>query len=189
MPLFEVVPLEWALPDGRFDAVLLTSANALRSGGERLAAVRHLPAYAVGEATAEAARAGGFAVVSVSDAGVAEVRLPGGARVLHLCGADHVAAPGVTAVAVYSARSLPVDEALRGLSGHVAAVHSARAGARLRVLVDALGLPQETIALVAISARAAAAVGDGWEQVAVAARPTDAAVVELAARLCHTMRR
>ena len=189
VPLFEVIALPWAMPDEAFDALLLTSANAVRVRGAGLAALRAFPVHAVGEATAEAARAAGFTVASVSDGGVGAVRLPVGARVLHLCGEDHVAVPRVTAVAVYAARSLPVHEALRGLSGHVAAVHSARAGARLRVLVDTLGLRKETIALVAISARAAAAAGRGWEQVAVAARPTDAAVVELAARLCHTMRR
>ena len=189
VPLFEVIALPWAMPDEAFDALLLTSANAVRVGGAGLAALRALPVHAVGEATAEAARAAGFTVASVSDGGVGAVRLPVGARVLHLCGEDHVAVPSAVALPVYAARALPAAEALRGIDGQVAAVHSARAGARVRGLVETRGVPIATIALVAISARAAAALGEGWEQVAVAARPTDAAVVELAARLCHTMRR
>ena len=58
-PLFEVHSLDWDMPEpGSFDAVLLGSANALRHGGEGLAALAGTPAYAVGEATASACRAG-----------------------------------------------------------------------------------------------------------------------------------
>ena len=43
MPLFRVLPRAWSPPAGAFDALLLTSANAVRHGGEGLARVRHLP--------------------------------------------------------------------------------------------------------------------------------------------------
>ena len=57
VPLFEVRPLEWEAPEpSGFAGLLLTSANAVRHGGERLAKLRGLKVYAVGEATAEAAR-------------------------------------------------------------------------------------------------------------------------------------
>jgi uroporphyrinogen-III synthase len=44
-----------------FEAVLFTSANAPRHGGDGLAPFRALPCYAVGEATALAAAEAGLA--------------------------------------------------------------------------------------------------------------------------------
>src|SRR5204862_3541714 len=71
LPLFETEPIAWEAPDpARFDALLLTSANAVRLGGDQLDALRALPVHAVGEATAYAAREAGFEVASISDAGV-----------------------------------------------------------------------------------------------------------------------
>src|SRR5687767_8581448 len=60
MPLFEIEPLAWEAPEPTaFDALLLTSANAVRCGGQALERLRGLPVHAVGEATAEAARRAG----------------------------------------------------------------------------------------------------------------------------------
>src|SRR3954453_18370405 len=87
IPLFEIDSVEWEAPDaGSFDGLLLTSANAVRFGGEGLGELRGLKVYAVGEATAEAARAAGFGVAAVGDGGVD--RLLGSSepdlRLLHL---------------------------------------------------------------------------------------------------------
>ena len=58
IPLFEVEAVEWTAPEaGGFDGLLLTSANAIRHGGDQLQSLRGLPVYAVGKATSEAARA------------------------------------------------------------------------------------------------------------------------------------
>src|SRR4051794_25280604 len=71
VPLFEVEPVAWQAPDAaRFDALLLTSANAVRMGGEELSKLRRLPVHAVGEATARSALDAGFDVASLGDAGV-----------------------------------------------------------------------------------------------------------------------
>jgi len=56
-PIFNIVPLPWAAPDpADHDALMLTSANAVRQAGDALRLYRHLPVYAVGEATAVAAQ-------------------------------------------------------------------------------------------------------------------------------------
>ena len=56
LPLFAVQPVAWQAPDpAGFDALLLTSANAVRHGGAGLARLLSLPVFAVGEATADAA--------------------------------------------------------------------------------------------------------------------------------------
>ena len=57
MPLFSVESLAWKVPDAAsFDALLLTSANAVRQAGAGLTQLRGLPVHAVGAATATAAR-------------------------------------------------------------------------------------------------------------------------------------
>ncbi|MES2289063.1 MAG: uroporphyrinogen-III synthase [Pseudomonadota bacterium] len=61
VPLFEIAPVAWDAADpAGFDAVAMTSASAARLGGAGLALYRHLPLFAVGEATAAAARDAGF---------------------------------------------------------------------------------------------------------------------------------
>jgi uroporphyrinogen-III synthase len=189
LPLFVVEPIEWPVPDpADFDNLLLTSANALREGGERLAALRLLPVLAVGGATAAAARSAGFDVVGVGDAGIDELlaRAAPDAKLLHLCG-EHRRIPAsaqqhITSLPVYRSRALPAP-AVQALRGQVAAVHSPRAAARLAELADRAF--RATVRLAAISDAAAVAAGDGWEEVAVAAKPNDGELLALAARLCQ----
>jgi len=59
---------------GRYGAVIVTSANALRAAQAELAAIRSLPLFAVGERTAEAARDAGFPQVTVADGNLAALR-------------------------------------------------------------------------------------------------------------------
>lgn len=190
IPLFEIEPVAWDAPEASsFDGLLLTSANAVRHGDHQLHQLRGLPVHAVGEATAEAARAAGFDVATVGKAGVD--RLLGSIRpdlkLLHLCGEERKA-PGeapqqIVAIPVYRAREREVS--LQGISGAVALIHSPRAGRRFAGLVA----DRQSIAIAAISPAAAEATGDGWAQVAAAETPTDEALLALAARLCKTLRR
>ena len=187
-PLFELQRVAWRVPDlDPFDGLLLTSANAVLLGGPKLERLRRLPVHAVGKATAEAARAAGFSVASLGGAGVDVLLagLPRGIRLLHLAGADRRApqAHGARLVAVTVYRAAPVEPAdgfAGRVGGAVVAIHSRRAGERLAALIEARG----ATAVVAISEDAAAGTGPGWERVAVAARPTDAALLALAAELC-----
>lgn len=195
IPLFAIEPVDWPAPDpGDFDALLLTSANALRSAGQQLAGLRALPVHAVGAATAEAAREAGFDIASTGDAGVERLlgSIEPGLRLLHLCGEDRrtSAAGGhqVTAVPVY--RAQPRDEADLGQAeGSVALIHSPRAGERFARLVDELGIARATIAIAAISGAAAAAAGGGWASADAAESPDDDALLALAERLCNKLGR
>jgi uroporphyrinogen-III synthase len=183
-PLFEIIPVDAPpVEAGRFQAVLLTSANGARHAP---AGATALPCFAVGERTAKAARAAGFGEVSTGPcdgaAAAAMMALAGVGRALHLCGRDHVAieAEGVEIERriVYSAEPVPRER----FEGPAAAmIHSARAGARFAELAgDRAG-----IAIAAISPAAAAAAGAGWAAKAVAAAPSDQALLELAAKLCN----
>lgn len=196
-PIFTIAPLDWAAPDpDRYDALLLTSANAARCGGD-LRRYADLPCYAVGETSAGAAREAGFGNIRVGPSdGVAVVAMmasDGVARALHLAGREHIplAHPAVSIErrAVYAAEPVaalpgPALEALR--TGALALLHSPRAAEHFTTLVDAAMLPREMIEFAAISQAAADAAGTGWKCVSVAAAPRDEALLELAAKLCKT---
>ena len=187
VPLFTIEPVEWEPADAaKFDGVLLTSASAVRYGGEGLRMLRGLPAYAVGDSTAEAARDAGFDIAAAGDAGVDRLlgSIDPDLRLLHLCGEDRrePANPKqrITAVAVY--RALAADKPdLRESEGVVALIHSPRAGRRFAEVAPA----RQSIAIAAISSAAAQAAGGGWAAVEAAAEPTDEALLALAARLCE----
>lgn len=190
VPLFTIEPVDWVPPEAAdFDALLLTSANAVRNAGAGLLRLGSLAVYAIGEPTAQAARTAGLAVVQVGDSDIDALlrSMPAGLRLLQLCG-EHRRLPTrpaqrIVSVPVYRARALPKPSGLDGLAREVAAVHSPRAGARLAELVPPATRP--TIALAAISKAAATAAGDGWERVEAAGRPNDTELLALAARLCQ----
>jgi uroporphyrinogen-III synthase len=92
--LFLIEPVEFDVPLVSFDAIAVTSANAVRIGAEdrRLAGLRSLPLFAVGAQTAEVARQAGFSKVITADGDVKSLgrslsdQLSAGARVLYLGG-------------------------------------------------------------------------------------------------------
>ena len=198
IPLFAVVPLAWAAPDpDSFDALLMTSANAARHGGEALRGFSALPCYAVGEATAAAAREAGFRSVTAGKGDGHEALTMAARdsrrRLLHLCGRDHqpIEQPGLAVerrqvYAVEPVSALPghAVELLR--NGAAALLHSPRAAAHFAALVDQAGLDRSAIGLIAISAAAMGTAGEGWRAQWVAAVPRDEALLELAAKLCQT---
>lgn len=185
-PLFEVKPVAWKAPDdAAFDGLLVTSANAVRHGGDGLKQLRGLKAYAVGQATAEAAREAGFDIAATGDSGVDRLlgSIEPNLRLLHLCGADaHEPANAkqeIARVTVY--RAMPVEAPdLSNVAGSVALVHSPRAASRFGELVS----ERDSIAIAAISEAAGDAVGKGWRAVGIAAQPTDDALLALATMLC-----
>ncbi len=188
-PVFEVAPVTWTAPDPRrFDALLLTSANAIRHGGPQLTSLHSLGVFAVGEATAEAARAAGFRVAVVGTDGVDALlaNIPLSTRLLHLAGADrhHANSPHVIdPLTVYESKAIP-DLDLP-TSPAVAMVHSPRAGACLAMSSTMSPTVRRHITIAAISAPAATASGEGWRAVAIAPLPDDAALLALAAGLCQ----
>ena len=91
IPLFTLEPVEWAVHDcGDFDALLLTSANAVNLAGTGIEQLRSLPVHAVGAATALAAEVAGFGLASRGQSGVDDLlgSIAPGTRLLHLCGED-----------------------------------------------------------------------------------------------------
>jgi uroporphyrinogen-III synthase len=193
-PLFHVAALPWTGPEPHLvDAVMITSANALRHGGPQLGRYTHLPAFAVGAATASAAREAGFDVVHIGTAGVQAVidalAAAGHCAILHLSGHNiRPFDPGalrVTSVPVYAAVDSGEAQGFAQASppGSVLLVHSPRAGRRLAALTS--GDDRSSRHVIAISPAALAEVGEGWASAQAAARPDDEAMLALATGLCE----
>jgi uroporphyrinogen-III synthase len=196
-PLFAVRPVAWSPPDpGSVDALLIGSVNALRHGGKALAHYRGKPAYAVGRASADAARAAGLEVIAASEstqqAMLADLH-PDHRRLLRLAGevrGDLIAPPGVTIAerVVYASDSQPMPPALAALlrAPVLVLLHSGEAARHFAGLCDRHRIARAPLSLAAIAPRVAEAAGGGWRAVAAAARPDDAALLALAREMCQT---
>ncbi len=192
LPLFEIRALAWAPADpAAHDALVLTSANAVRNAGPRLHDYAHLPVFAVGGATATAASAAGLRVIAVGSGGMAELSETLGkhriGRALHLAGRDRVMVDALhlsDVRIVYASEAVAVTrEDIARLFGCVALLHSPRAAMRFARAVDAGGVERHSIAIAAISEAVADAAGSGWESVRAAPEPSDAALLALATAL------
>lgn len=196
-PIFFVRPIDWDPPaPDAVETVMLTSANAARHGGDALASYTALPCHAVGETTAEAARAAGFTDIHIGPADgkamVAAMVEAGVASALHLCGREHIplADPrlSITRRIVYASEPiapLPAEAAEAIQKGALVLLHSPRMAAHFAALADEAGLDRGAIELAAISPAAVDAAGPGWKNAAAATAPRDAALLELAAKLCQ----
>lgn len=195
-PLFEIRPLPWEAPDpDEVDAVLLGSANALRHGGAALAVLFGKPAYAVGEATAEAARLAGFDVVETGQGSMQDLlgRLyPDHKRLLRPAGqkrVDLLPPEGVTIDerAVYMSEPVEMPDDLRTKLSEpaVVALHSGEAARHFADCCERNGIDRSRIALVAISERAAEMAGEGWQELRVALNPDDRALLAIAKQICQ----
>ncbi len=195
-PLFEVVAKSWeAVPPDPYDALLIGSAQVFLHGGRGLAALRSLPVYAVGEATAAAARSAGFEVAHTG-AGSLQALLgeldPAHRRLLRLAGQERVSVSLPPKVSmeervVYASQPRPFPAELAELLRQpaIALLHSAEAAHHLTAECVRLGIRRAPLRIAALSQRIAAAAGDGWGEVAVAAMPDDKALLALARQMCQ----
>jgi uroporphyrinogen-III synthase len=186
MPLFGVEAVSWNAPTAfGYDGLLLTSSNAVRNCGPQLSDLAHLPVYAVGKVTAEAAQRSGLHVSHTGNAGaealLADLR---DCRLLWLAGEDHTelvtpASVNIDTHIVYRSAILPVPANFTEMTMQADTVmlHSVRAASHFASLVASEGLDKAAISLTALSQKIALAAGKGWKSVHVAARPNDAALL------------
>jgi len=203
-PLLRIEALEHAeIGSGPWAAILVTSANAAQAVARhrRLAALRSLPVFAVGERSAQAMRAAGFADVASADGDVhhladlitAHLKPP--ARLLYLAAADRsgdiagdLRAQNLTVhtAAVYRAVAVdamprPAAEAL--VAGVDGVLHFSRRTAEAYVTVARVaGLLANALkpAHFCVSAQVAEPlVLAGAADIRIAPRPTEAALLAL----------
>lgn len=184
LPLFMVVPVGWTVPDsGDHDALLLTSANAIRHGGAGLDRLISLPVIAVGAETARVAQGAGFTVVATGtkDSQALLPEIHAYERILHLAGRDHRAPETVRSVTVYA--SNPVAVTTLPAANAVVMLHSPRAARRFAELISVWAIDRTAVRLAVMSPAVGDAAGEGWASVTIAAKPTDIALVASAAKL------
>jgi uroporphyrinogen-III synthase len=195
-PLFETAATPWDAPDpARYVGVIMTSANAARLAGADLQRYIHLPLYAVGDVTGDAAREAGFLSIVSGDGDVerllGKIATLGLHRLLHLAGADyHPFTPHGVEIEreiVYASNAItPAPELLAALkNGGVVMLHSPRAAKQFAAIVESHGIDPSSFALAAISTNAAEAAGSGWSEISIAARPRDGALLDSAVALCE----
>lgn len=195
-PLSKIAPCGWTLPDlAGIDGLLIGSANALRHGGEKLQALKHLPVLAVGRASAAAAQQAGFRVAALGAGGLQsllDTLDPGYRHLLRLAGEDHVALemPGDTKLTlriVYRVQDTDISfEFERELDkGAIVLLHSAGSARHFAEECDRLGIDRGGIALAALGPRILAPAGTGWLAARAARTPDEAELLAMAQDMCQ----
>lgn len=210
LPLTEIRALSlgaWP-PAAEFDAVAVTSANALRHAPPGLITMyARLPCFAVGPETAAAARQAGFTAVVEGPGGADALSsriletLPQGARLLYLCGKvrldrfESLLAGGgmlVMAVQTYDTAAIAIAEAsVMELTGgepiDAVLLHSANGASSFSALAARDGLKRyfaET-ACFCLSPRIADSLnGIDRKRIHVTIRPDEAELLALLSREC-----
>jgi uroporphyrinogen-III synthase len=203
-PLLRIEAVAADLGPGPFAAVVTTSANAARAVAQhpRLAELRGLPLYTVGQRSAEAARAAGFSAVHSADGDVRDLvslvarEQSATAPLLYLAGeertADLTAELGrrglaVRTVVVYRAHAAErfppaVEQAIA--AGELDGVlhYSQRSAAKFINCAGAADLGERALRLIhyCLSAQVAAPLADaGAATICLAQRPDEEALLAL----------
>lgn len=208
-PLMEMDVLGTPLPpDPGWRGVALTSANGLRALAARgdLASLAHLPAFTVGDRTAEAARRAGFAEVKSASGG--------GARLAALLASDGVEGPllypsakersfdlaaalaaygiGMVTHEVYrmvAAKTVPETISAALAAGNIGAVtlYSRRTAESFAKLgLPLMGAQPRPMVALCLSAAVAEALSDTHlTEVRLAERPDESGMLALAMALAH----
>lgn len=197
-PIFRIEPIAWGSPPaGDYDALFVTSANAVRQAGKAIRAYAVMPAYAVGDATARALKAGGFTDIRTGRGDAAmmlEAAAENGvARALHLAGEDYrdVGHDAITIDRRIVYRSAAIDrfgeKALTALreGGGAVLLHSGRAAEHFARMCDEARISRRHVRIAALAPAVLAAAGTGWRAGVAADKPDDAALLAAAARLCQ----
>lgn len=194
MPLQRFEPVDWQLPGGTFDGLLVGSANLFRLGGDQLGQLRNLPVHVVGERTAEVAEEHGFTVASIGKGGLQSVldAMDKPLRLLRIGGEERVSLsspPGIqiAEVAAYRLTDCNLDEDQVAVLSRPTCVllHSASAARNFSRNCNDLAIDREGISIAALGPRISAAAGKGWESVHSASTPDDPALLALAKALCQ----
>jgi uroporphyrinogen-III synthase len=195
LPFFEIRARAWDAPDpADYDALLLTSANAVRQAGPQLRNFGALPLHVVGERTANAAREAGLVVTSVGESGVEDTLQAAASarhqRLLWLTGEDHrsptlPADITVEPIICYASEALPLPHNIADIivDADIIVLHSPRAARLFAETVSNLGLAKSTITLAAFSPAIAEAAGSGWRDMVLADKPIDSALLSAVAEL------
>ncbi|MEM7664850.1 MAG: uroporphyrinogen-III synthase [Pseudomonadota bacterium] len=195
VPLFEIRPLEWQLPDpATIDALLIGSANAFLGNESNLARLTDKPVYAVGKTTADAARDAGFAIAAIGSGGLQNVldQIATPTRLLRIAGAERVplsppAGVTIETVVAYESAPLPVDPDLRTALSQapIVLLHSVAAARHFASECKRLGIDPRQVELAALGPRIVEMLDETWRAIHVSSQPTDRDLLEMVRNLCE----
>ncbi|MGL5839734.1 MAG: uroporphyrinogen-III synthase [Sphingorhabdus sp.] len=192
VPFFEVRPRDWVAPNAdRFDALLITSANAVRHAGSQLQVLAHLPVHAVGINSAQASADAGLRLASTGMTDVADAIEAAAAaahrRLIWLAGEDRTlpCPPGdmrIEPYTVYASEPLKLSVKSKRLVEQcpLVALHSARAAHAFADYIDRQKLKRGDFLLAAFSSGIANVAGKDWKRIAIAKAPNDQALLSAA---------
>lgn len=190
MPLFEIQPVAaTAISASGYDAIVLTSGNAVRAAEPFLTANADVPVYAVGSATARAAEKSGITPFRIGSSGIdalVDVAVQDGhTRLLWLAGEDHSplqprAGAVVDTHIVYKSVAVQTPDEFKTLvaQSDLVILHSSRAAQHFAACCDDANILRHEVALATFSDAIARNTGDGWAICIVAPAPNDAALLE-----------
>jgi uroporphyrinogen-III synthase len=189
MPLFAIEPLPCPFVSPiKYDAVLLTSGNAVRAAGDMLKSLASLPFYTVGSATASALAKASLDPEYVGIEGVnallLKARENGHRNILWLAGEDY-SQPDLPLNMTLDIRfayrsavvSTPPDFVKNVQKVDAVMLHSSRAAQHFAVLCDSAQIRRQSIILATFSHTIAVSAGDGWADIIVSPAPNDSALL------------
>jgi uroporphyrinogen-III synthase len=195
LPFFKIASRRWKAPDQtHYDALLFTSANAVRHAGPGLQRYLALPVHAVGRQTAMALHSLGIEAATTGTSGASAALMNaaqlGHHRLLWLTGDDHIdlTPPLLSSIETricYASEALPISDGFgaRIASADIVAFHSARAARYFCDALAKLGLDRNSLMAAAFSPAIAAVAGTGWRAITVASEPSDSALLSALAEL------
>ncbi len=201
MPLFAIEPLPYPpVAPENYDALLLTSGNAVRAASDALKHLSPLPFYTVGAATARALEKASLEPGFVGTEGINALLLKaqenGHRNLIWLAGEDYSEPTLPEEIKLdirFVYRSVPVptppnfDKEVR--QADAVMLHSSRAAEYFAGSCDRAGVARQDITIATFSKNIADSAGEGWADVIVAAAPNDAALLpELQSRFTTVTR-
>lgn len=193
-PLFDIRSVDWSCPDrASFDAILIGSANAMLQGGDQLASLTDKPVHAVGQATANAARAAGYTVATTGSGGLQGVldTISAPTRLLRIAAAEHVPLTppqgiSIDTVIAYEAVPLPLPARIADALDEPAIVllHSAAAARHFVSQCKRFGLDTSHISLAALGPRIVDDLPGNWRSIHISPHPRERDLLEMICNLC-----
>lgn len=194
LPLFVIERVSWQPPDASsFDAVLLTSGNAVRMNGPQLSNLGNMPIYAVGSATARASNEAGLPLFATGCSGVDELlrlaKSNGHRRLLWLAGEDRTKTRPPTGMTldiltVYRSKAISAAHDFAKMVADIDTVllHSVRAAHHFSDTCRMQAIDRARLTLGVLSRKIGLAAEEGWRAVIVAPRPADASLLSAVQR-------
>ena len=192
LPLTEILPLEFETPTGNFDAIIITSQNAISHGAALLRQFMALPVFVVGRRTADSLEGHTIAAwAETADALLPQINTTAPKRLLYICGQTRrpelewglkAAGNYVEAVEVYEAKPIEsAPEALRRFfqiaQSTIVLLHAPSAVHALVSAINPRDIP-ETTQFLCLSAAIAAQLPPEWSNhIAIAERPDEASML------------